>query len=1057
MKHSFLLLLIGLLCWTGSHAATRTYAYDGSKTQAENGTALQAAIDAASSGDELKVQAGTYIGNFTMKEGVQVSGGWNADFTAQTDYATILDAIESGRVVNQAAAFSTLTVWSNLTIQNGSDTNESTGGGGAWLNRLGQLKHCLIQNNQTTGYGGGVGHNVTAYANHGEVVITDCIVRNNKSSKQGGGVRIGATIEKSLLERNQSGADGAGVYLQHGRMVNCIVRLNRSTGNAGGVRAYGQCDIYNSAIYANLAEGQIGGLSEGNGDNNNVNIINNTIICNRQKSSTNKQRCGVLYGGNASGNAKFINNVIWGNKYGDDVYETQSDGLSTSKLTGANALTNNAVYNAAIGTNGINLSASDPGFEDVSNADTTKWNLEITYESSLCNQGYNTDASGSTDLAGLPRIVDGTVDIGAYECQWVEGDRTVKVGENLQNVIDHTFSGNTVMVQAGTFYGNFTMKDGVNVSGGWNEDFTSQTDYVTILDAQESGRVVNQPSAFSTLTIWSNLTIQNGSLSSKQSDEGGAGVWLNKKGQVKHCKIQNNTYTYESGNCLGGGVGNNAVDAATDVLIDECIICNNRASHGGGVRIRGTIQNSEVYGNTATNNSGGAFILGGGYAVNTIIHDNTGKGIGGIKLQGAGEIRECQIYDNNSTTDATGGVNLHERAAMYNCVIRGNKSNSNIGGVRLTTDNNGNGCTLANCLIVDNEATGTVSGLSLEATGSPSTLHKVYNNTIVGNSQASSSNPDYCGVRLNVGGPLQFCNNVVWGNKANGAVQASQIHVLASYSKQANNFVNNALVWSGKLSDGNDFVVPSTISLTEDPFKDAANGDYTPTAGSGLIDSGNGGYFHGTTDLAGNTRKQGTIDRGCYEQAAYSREVTEGRFGTICLPYDVPADAIVGAKVYKVISFASDAKAGLLLEQVNAMTAGKPYFFSSEADKVVFAYLATGDAATAGSENGLYGTLAGETISGADYYVLQNNLLCPATAGEITLAANRAYLMFSEVPDYEGAAPSPIRRVITIQQTENTATGAGQMVNDKSVNGKFIHDGQLLIIRDGKTYNVLGL
>ena len=41
MKHSLLPLLIGLLCWTGSRAATLTYAYDGSKTQAENGTALR--------------------------------------------------------------------------------------------------------------------------------------------------------------------------------------------------------------------------------------------------------------------------------------------------------------------------------------------------------------------------------------------------------------------------------------------------------------------------------------------------------------------------------------------------------------------------------------------------------------------------------------------------------------------------------------------------------------------------------------------------------------------------------------------------------------------------------------------------------------------------------------------------------------------------------------------------------------------------------------------------------------------------------------------------------
>jgi hypothetical protein len=28
MKHSFFPLLIGLLCWTGSQAATLTYAYD---------------------------------------------------------------------------------------------------------------------------------------------------------------------------------------------------------------------------------------------------------------------------------------------------------------------------------------------------------------------------------------------------------------------------------------------------------------------------------------------------------------------------------------------------------------------------------------------------------------------------------------------------------------------------------------------------------------------------------------------------------------------------------------------------------------------------------------------------------------------------------------------------------------------------------------------------------------------------------------------------------------------------------------------------------------------
>lgn len=988
MKHFISLLLLGLLCWTNVYATALTHSYDGSKTATENGTALQAAIDGASSGDELKVQSGTYIGNFTMKEGVNVSGGWNSTFDAQTDYATILDANESGRVVNQEAAFSTLTIWSNLTIQNGNVTGN---GGGAWLCVNGQLKHCTITNNTSTGYGGGVGNDAT-----GSVLIEDCIISSN-TGVAGGGVRMKGEMRNSKIYSNNSTAAGGGVVMLGGAaMYNCIIRNNTVTGNNhGGVRILNTiaCTMANCLIYGNTAV-ICGGVSVEGAIHY---IYNNTIVNNNETTSTAVElpSCGLRCLNNA--NVVFANNVVWGNKVNGTVQSDQirlNDNYVSSRA--ASYFLNNAVVHASVGTNTTVLTATDPGFTDAANG-----NYTLLETSDLVDAGNNTYAQGIKDLAGNARISGDNIDMGCYEYQYpILVDNYVHSDEDLQEAIDATPAGTTVYVQAGTYYGNFTMKDGVNVSGGWNEDFTSQTDYSTILDANNSGRVVNQPSNFASLTIWSNLIIQNGKLT-ESLDTYGAGVFLRKNGQVKHCIIQDNTFTY-SGTCIGGGVGNNEVNEHSDVLIDDCIIRRNLATHGGGVRIVGTIQNSVIEDNSTTNNAGG-------------------------------------------------GVHLFNGGCMYNCIVRNNTagtvSNSSTGGVRMS----GTAGTMANCLIVGNHATDRIGGVSLETN-----THTVYSNTIVGNSQASSTNPDWCGVRLNVGGPLQFCNNVVWGNKANGAVQASQILVLASYSAQANNFVNNALVWSGKLSDGNDFVVPSTIFLTEDPFKDAANGDYTPTAGSGLIDSGHGGYFHGTTDLAGNTRKQGTIDRGCYEQAAYSREVTEGRFGTICLPYDVPADAIVGAKVYKVISFASDAKAGLLLEQVNTMIAGKPYFFSSEADKVVFAYLATGDAATADSENGLHGTLAEEAISGADYYVLQNNLLCPVTAGDVTLAANRAYLKFSEVPEFDEAAPAPGRRVITIQQTENTTTAIDNQCSTTGIQ-KLLRDGQLLIIRDGKTYNVLGL
>ena len=84
----------------------------------------------------------------------------------------------------------------------------------------------------------------------------------------------------------------------------------------------------------------------------------------------------------------------------------------------------------------------------------------------------------------------------------------VQAVDNLQAAVNAANSGDTVLVQAGTYEGNFTMKDGVYVSGGWNEDFTAQTKHASILDAKASGRVLNQPDTFNTLTIWDNFTIQ---------------------------------------------------------------------------------------------------------------------------------------------------------------------------------------------------------------------------------------------------------------------------------------------------------------------------------------------------------------------------------------------------------------------------------------------------------------------------------------------------------------------------------------------------------------------
>jgi hypothetical protein len=63
-------------------------------------------------------------------------------------------------------------------------------------------------------------------------------------------------------------------------------------------------------------------------------------------------------------------------------------------------------------TNGIGNITNAPLFVDAANA-----NFRRRSNSPCINAGKNTYAPGSVDLDGLPRIVSGTVDIGAYEFQ----------------------------------------------------------------------------------------------------------------------------------------------------------------------------------------------------------------------------------------------------------------------------------------------------------------------------------------------------------------------------------------------------------------------------------------------------------------------------------------------------------------------------------------------------------------------------------------------------------------------------------------------------------------
>lgn len=786
-----------------------------SVTKVKVGEDLQAAINAASAGDTILVQSGTFTGNFTMKDGVQLIGGWTSEmFLDQEDYGTILDGNKNGRVLNQPADFTNLTIVENFTIQNGYiESAADQGAAGVWLCRKGRVQHCLIQDNKITAtptanmMGGGVSCN-TGMADP-DTIVYDCIIRRNTAT-HGGGVRVngkGIVILGSVIEDNETVNNAAGgAHLHNGsKLINCIVRNNKANGDTGGIRMTGGnvSDVINCLIVGNVATNQVGGISE---EGNLANIINCTIVGNKQqKAGATASMAGVKVNKDKSANGTFfVNNIVWGNITGDSIAPQGVYYISKyDKAVGQRS------YNAIIGQSGDDdktgatswiLTTEDPGFVDAANGD-----YRLKRSCTLHNVGNNAQVVGEKDLAGNNRIQQGTVDLGCYETVFFTP--YVKVGGDLQAALDAASAGDTLFVQSGTFTGNFTMRNGVNVSGGWNETFTEQSDYATILDAQENGRVLNQGTAFTVPAMWENLTIQNGGGTAALGDKGGFGVYLRSNGGLRHCLVQNNKFTGASGESNGGGVRVDGSDA-TFVALKDCWIKGNQGSHAGGVCL------------------------------------------------GKGTMTDCIVEENTTTNNATGGVTVQDGSFLLNTIIRNNIAKGDFGGIRVRT---ATPCTVANCLIVGNKAD---NGKTVGGIGINDGIHYMYNNTIVGNIQTSTSNTSRCGLRINVGAAAVVANNIVWGNKVNETVQTNQIEINSNYKTgQAENFMNNAVVIPEMFGT-------STILLTDtDPgFKDVANGDYMLSPDAVVIEKGLNSVITMTTDLAGKDRIQGAnVDMGAYE------------------------------------------------------------------------------------------------------------------------------------------------------------------------------------------------
>jgi len=200
---------------------------------------------------------------------------------------------------------------------------------------------------------------------------------NGATSGNGGGIfakGFSATVSNCVIVGNAAGLSGGGGC--YGSFVDCVIRNNVSFGNGGG--------LYSGAATNCLI---VGNSAQTGGGTYDLGPVNCTISENTASAAG-----GGVYGGSVMKNSiVYYNSAPTGRNY----YSTTMSYCCTVPIDAlSHSLTNEPLL--------VNSSAGD---------------YRLQSNSPCINAGTSFYATLATDLDGNPRIIGGTVDIGAFECQ----------------------------------------------------------------------------------------------------------------------------------------------------------------------------------------------------------------------------------------------------------------------------------------------------------------------------------------------------------------------------------------------------------------------------------------------------------------------------------------------------------------------------------------------------------------------------------------------------------------------------------------------------------------
>ena len=226
---------------------------------------IQKAMDAARSGDTVRVSQGTYYENVTLKDGVTLQGGWNKDFSNRdrSTYVTTIDASKKGGPVILGANGATV---DGFTIINGTRIEKgaaSIGAGVYCKSTSPTIKNNIIQANDPAGI----------YCSGSSAVIVNNFISNNEEA--GIYLENGCTLKiqgNTITGNKMAGIGTGGMVPSHIEVLNNIINNNT---RAGVEAKAAKGTVYNNIIYENKSAGIRCVLTP-------LDMVNNTIVANRR-------------------------------------------------------------------------------------------------------------------------------------------------------------------------------------------------------------------------------------------------------------------------------------------------------------------------------------------------------------------------------------------------------------------------------------------------------------------------------------------------------------------------------------------------------------------------------------------------------------------------------------------------------------------------------------------------------------------------------------------------------------------------------------------------------